>query len=264
MDKIQTETVIHPSAVVHPKAQIGKGVKIGPYVVIGEHTEIGDRSDIQEHASIRGHTRLGSEVTVFPFALVGAEPQHLHYRNEPTLTEVGDRTTIREFVTIHRGTPVGTGKTVIGTDTFLMAYAHVAHDCQVGSHVIICNSVQLAGHVIVEDRANIGGLTGVVQFCRVGKYCYVGGGSLIRKDLPPYLMGKGNEFEVQGVNAVGLTRSGMNADTVQKLKQLYKIFYLQNLTVSQAIEKAVTEFGTIPEVQHFIQFIQNSKMGFAR
>jgi UDP-N-acetylglucosamine acyltransferase len=259
-----TETVIHPTAIIHPKAQLGHRVRVGAYSVIGEGVSIGDDSNLQEHVSIRGNTTLGKAVQVFPFAVLGSEPQHLHYHQEPTLTEIGDRTIIRESVTVHRGTAQGTGKTTIGSDSYLMAYAHVAHDCVVGSHVILCNAVQLAGHVVVEDYANIGGVSGVVQFCRVGKFCYIGGGTLLRKDLPPYLMGKGNEFEVQGINSIGMSRRGISNETIQKLKSLYKIFYLQNLTVSSAVEKAVSELGSLPEAQHFIDFVQNSKVGFVR
>lgn len=258
------ETYIHPSAIVHPKAQLGHRVRIGAFSVIGEDVKIGDDCDLQEHVCVRGDTTLGAGVKIFPFAVIGSEPQHLQYKQEPTTTEIGARTIIRESVTVHRGTSKGSGKTIIGSDSYLMAYTHVAHDCEVGSHVILCNSVQLAGHVVVEDYANIGGVSGVVQFCRVGKFCYIGGGTLLRKDLPPYLMGKGNEFEVQGVNAVGLSRQGIGNETIQKLKGLYKIFYLQNLTVSAAIEKAIVELGTIPEAKHFIDFVQNSKVGFVR
>lgn len=258
------ECQIHSTAVIHPKASLGSRVHVGPYSVIGEGVTIGDDTQIQEHVSIRGNTFVGNKVQIFPFAVIGAEPQHLKYKNEQTLTEIGDETVLREYVTVHRGTTLGTGKTQIGKKSFVMAYAHVAHDCEVGSHVIICNGVQLAGHVTVGDYANIGGLTGVVQFCRIGESCYVGGASMIRKDLPPFLMGKGNDFEVQGINSVGLSRRGFSADVIQELKNLYKIFYLQNLTASQAIEKALTQLKQSPEVENFIQFVKTSKLGFVR
>lgn len=261
---VDKPTLIHPTAVVHPKAQLGMGVKVGAYSVLGEGVSVGDGSEIQEHVVLTGRTNLGKNVRVFPFAVVGSEPQHLHYKQESTEVEVGDNTILREYVTVHRGTSLGTGKTSVGRNCYIMAYAHIAHDCEVGSSVILCNSVQLAGHVVVEDHANIGGLTGVVQFCRVGKFCYVGGASMIRKDLPPFLMGKGNDFEVQGINSIGLSRQGFSSETVQQLKTLYKIFYLQNLTVAQAIEKAGMEMGTLPEVQHFIDFVKSSKLGFIR
>ncbi|NBX92872.1 MAG: acyl-ACP--UDP-N-acetylglucosamine O-acyltransferase [Proteobacteria bacterium] len=264
MADLNHETRIHPAAIIHPKAQLGKRVTVGAYSIIGEGVSIGDDTEIQEHVVIRSNTSVGKAVKISPFCALGTEPQHLKYKQEETLTEVGDHSVLREYVTIHRGTPAGGGKTTVGNHSYLMAYAHVAHDCHVGSHVIICNAVQLAGHVLIEDHANIGGLTGIVQFCRVGKFCYVGGGSLIRKDLPPYLSGKGNEFQVQGINSVGLTRQGAGQETLQKLKSLYKIFYMQNLTISQAIEKSMAELGQVPEVQHFVDFIQKSKMGFVR
>ncbi|NBT59154.1 acyl-[acyl-carrier-protein]--UDP-N-acetylglucosamine O-acyltransferase, partial [bacterium] len=145
------ESQIHPTAIIHPEAQLGNRVRVGAYSVIGEGVVLGDECELQEHVSIRGNTILGKGVRVFPFAVIGSEPQHLHYKQEPTLTEIGDRTVIRESVTVHRGTTQGTGKTKIGSDSYLMAYAHVAHDCEIGSHVILCNAVQLAGHVVVED-----------------------------------------------------------------------------------------------------------------
>lgn len=257
-------TLIHPTAIVHPKAQLGVGVKVGAYSVLGEEVSVGDGTEVHEHVTISGKTTIGRQVRIFPFAVLGTEPQHLHYKQEPTMVEIGDATVLREYVTVHRGTSVGSGKTTIGKNSYIMAYAHVAHDCEVGNSVILCNSVQLAGHVTIEDNANIGGLTGVVQFCRVGKFCYVGGASMIRKDLPPFLMGKGNEFEVQGINSIGLSRQGVSAETIQKLKQLFKIFYLQNLTIAQAIEKSSIELENVPEVQHFIQFVKSSKLGFVR
>jgi UDP-N-acetylglucosamine acyltransferase len=211
-----------------------------------------------------GNTVIGENVKVFPFAVIGQEPQHFKYKNEPTLTEVGNHCTIREFVTIHRGTELGGGITKIGESTYLMAYSHVAHDCLIGSHVIICNTAQIAGHVVIEDHATIGGLVGVVQFCRVGKFAYVGGSSTIRKDLPPFLVGKGHEFEIQGVNVVGLSRKGFNSDTIKDLKKVYKLFYLQGHVASVAIEKAALEFPENSEVRHFIDFVKNSKVGVIR
>jgi len=243
---------------------LGVGVKIGAFSVVGDSVAIDDFTQVREHVSLQGLTQIGKEVQIFPFAAIGGEPQHLHYKQEPTRVEIGNKTVIRESVTIHRGTAQGTGLTSIGESVYLMAYSHVAHDCEVGSHAIICNSVQLAGHVTVGEYANIGGLTGVVQFCRVGKFCYVGGCSMIRKDLPPFLMGKGNEFEVQGINSVGLSRQGVSNETIQELKKLYKIFYLQNLTVSQAIERASMEIGQVPQVNEFITFLKHSKQGFMR
>lgn len=264
MSDTSKDTFIHPTAIVHPKAELGVGVKVGAYAVIGESVTINDFSEIQNHVCIQGETQIGKRVRVFPFSVIGAEPQHLQYKQEPTRVEIGDETLVRESVTIHRGTAQGSGLTSVGSKVYLMAYVHVAHDCEIGSQSIICNAVQLAGHVSVGEFANIGGLTGVAQFCRVGKFCYVGGASMIRKDLPPYLMGKGNDFEVQGVNSIGLSRQGIESGTIHILKTLYKIFYLQNLTASQAIERTLTELGDVPEVKEFINFIKSSKQGFIR
>lgn len=256
--------LIHPTAIVHESARIGAGTRIGAYSIVGENVALGENCDIQEHVVLRGHTTIGHRTQIFPFSVIGGEPQHLKYKGEPTTVVIGDDVILRESVTVHRGTSFGLGKTEIGDKSFIMAYAHVAHDCIVGKSTIICNAVQLAGHVTVEDCATIGGASEVAQHCRVGRYCYVAGGSTLRKDLPPFLTGKGNEFQVQGINAVGLTRQGFQADTVKRLKSIYKIFYLQNLTVAQAIEKAGIDFGSAPEVKMFLEFIQSSKMGFVR
>lgn len=255
---------IHPTALLDSGAKIAEGVKVGPYSVIGPGVTIGKNSVIQNNVTLVGDTFIGENVKVFPFAVIGQEPQHFKYKNERTTTEVGNNCTIREFVTIHRGTELGGGSTKIGHDTYLMAYSHVAHDCQIGNHVVICNASQLAGHVVIEDHATIGGLVGVVQFCRIGKFAYVGGSSTIRKDLPPFLVGKGNDFEIQGINVVGMTRKGYDAAVIRDLKAVYKLFYLQNSTVPVALEKASVEFSHNPEVQHFIRFIKQSKVGVIR
>jgi UDP-N-acetylglucosamine acyltransferase len=256
--------VIHPTAIVHPNAKLGKGTIVGPYTLIDEHVTIGERCEIQDHVVLRGHTSIGNECRIFPFAVVGTEPQHLKYQGEPTKVEIADKVILREAVTVHRGTEFGGGKTVIGENGYFMAYAHVAHDCLIGKNAIICNAVQLAGHVVIEDSVTIGGASEIAQFCRVGRYCYVGGGSTLRKDLPPFLVGKDNEFKVQGINVVGLERNGFSPMTINRLKALYKIFYLQNLTVNQAIEKTMTEVGESDEVRLFIDFIKSSKVGFTR
>jgi UDP-N-acetylglucosamine acyltransferase len=255
---------IHPTAIIDPDAHLGEGTRVGPYSIIEAGVRLGKNCDIQSHVVLRGDTQIGDDVKIFPFAVVGSEPQHLHYKGEPTRVIVGNRVTIRESVTIHRGTKVGTGVTQVGDETLLMAYTHVAHDCSVGANVIIANSVQLAGHVEIGESVVIGGQSEIAQFCRVGKYCYVGGGSTLRKDLPPFLVGKGNEFEVQGINVVGMTRHGFSSDTVHKLKTLYKIFYLQQLTVNQALEKITIEIPDCEEARWFCQFIKSSKAGIIR
>lgn len=258
------KATIHPTAIVHPKANLGEDVVVGPYAIVDEHVEVGATTQIQSHAVIRGHTQIGEGVNIFPFAVVGVEPQHLGYKGEPTRVQIGNRVTLRESVTVHRGTLFGRGATKVGDDTYLMAYVHVAHDCLVGKRVIIANSVNLAGHAEVEDFATIGGNSAVIQHCRVGRYAYVGGGSMIRKDLAPFLTGKGSEFRVQGLNLVGLSRSGFSPEAISQLKKIYRIFFLQKLTVSQAMEKISQEIGETDETKVFRDFIEKSKVGLLR
>jgi UDP-N-acetylglucosamine acyltransferase len=257
-------TQIHPTAEIHSKAQIGKGCRIGAFCSIEENTQIGDGCLIERNVAIRRGTTIGNEVKIHPFVVLGDEPQHLRYRGEPTELAVGDRVVIREFSTLHRGTVFGRNKTEIGNDCYLMAYSHIAHDCIVGNEVILANGVQLAGHVEIGDHVIIGGLTGVSQFCRVGSHAFIGGSSMLRKDLPPFLAGKGNDFKVQCINQVGLEKRGFSHEAISQLRKLFHVFYLQNLTLSKAIEKTITELEKTPEIKSFIDFLRNSKMGIIR
>ncbi len=256
--------LLHPTAIIHPGAKLGAGTRVGPYSIIDEGAVLGENCEIHSHVVVRGQVTLGDQVTIYPFSVIGGEPQHLGYKGEPTTVTIGSRSVLRESVTIHRGTVSGGGKTTIGEDAYLMAYSHVAHDCSVGRGVIFANAVNLAGHVSVGDYVTIGGLTGVVQHCRIGMYCYLGGASMVRKDIPPFLVGKGNDFEVQGINVVGLERRGFNVETVSRLRKLYKIFFRQNLTVAQATEKILGELGQTDEVKAFLDFVRGSKLGFER
>ena len=255
---------IHPTAVIHPDAQIGDGTSIGAFTVVEAGASIGENGQIGSHVVIHSHTHIGSGAKIHPFAVLGGAPQHLKYAGEPTTLEIGNDVTIRENVTCNRGTPFGHGKTVIKNRVYLMANAHVAHDCVVGNDCILANSVNLAGHVELGDFVGIGGMSGVVQFNRVGAYSFVGGQSLLRKDLPPFMVGKGDDFHVQGVNLVGLERRGFTPEQLKRLKKVYKIFYMQNLTVSQAIEKTVVELGKGDEVGMFLKFVEESKNGITR
>jgi len=255
---------IHPTAIVHPQARIGEGSTIGAFSVIEAEVTIGERANIASHVVIHSHTHIGSGANISSFAVLGGAPQHTRYKGEPTTLEIGNDVTIRESVTCNRGTEFGHGKTVIKDRVMLMAYCHVAHDCVVGTDVIMANAVQLAGHVEVGDFVGIGGVSAVTQFCRVGSHSFLGGGSLLRKDLPPYVIGKGNDFEVQAINLVGLERRGFSPESLKRLRKVFKIFYLQNLTVSQAIEKIVVEVGREPEVDFFLKFLEGSKNGILR
>ncbi len=255
---------IHSTALVHPDAKIGEGTRIGAFAIVDAKVSIGKNSVIHDHAIIRDYSTLGDEVNVHPFAVVGGAPQHLKYAGEPTTAVIGNRVTLREYVTVHRGTPFGTQTTVIKDGAYLMAYCHVAHDCIVGENVIMANCAQLAGHVTLGKAVVVGGQSAITQFCSVGDFSFIGGGSLLRKDLPPFLSGKGNDFNVQGVNMVGLQRQGFTTEAIRQLRRLFKIFYLQNLTVSQAIERVNTELGASPEVDAFLGFLKGAKMGIAR
>ncbi len=255
---------IHPTALVHPDAHLGEGTRVGAYAIVDAKVQTGRGCVIHNHAVIRDFSVLGDEVQVHPFAVIGGDPQHVKYRGEPTTVSIGNRVVLRESVTVNRGTTFGNGTTVVGDDVLIMAYSHVGHDCIVGNNVIIANSVQLAGHVTVGKNAVIGGISGVTQFCSVGDFCFLGASSLLRKDLPPYLSGKGNDFEVQGVNVVGLERSGVSPEVIRSLRNLYKIFYRQKLTVSQALEKATIEIPSSPEREIFLSFLKSSKMGIVR
>lgn len=256
-------TTIHPTSYVHPNVRLGVSVNIGPFCIIEEGAEIGDRTVLQSHVVVRGKTKIGQDVKIFPFACVGMEPQHLKYNGEPTETFIGDRVILRESVTIHRGSQAGTGITEVHQDCYLMAYVHVAHDCKVGEKSIIANAVQIAGHSEIGKSVLFGGHSAITQFNRVGDYAFIGGGSLIRKDLPPYIIGKG-DFEVQGINAIGLERSGFSKETIQTLRKVYKIFYLENLKTGQAIEKIQMTFPGSKEAENFIEFVKASKSGILR
>ena len=257
-------TNIHPTALVSPDAKIGKGTKIGAYSIVGEEVILGENCDIQEHVVLRGKVTLGNQVTVFPFAVIGGEPQHLKYQGEKTEVIIGDRTVLREYTTVHRGTAVGINKTVVGPDCLIMAYTHIAHDCILGKNVILASNIQLAGHVEIGDYVTIGGASAVAQFCRVGSYCYLGGGSIIRKDVAPFLLGKGSDFEVQGINSIGLSKHGVSDEVISSLKKLYKIIFIQKITLAEALKKAKTELEAISETKYFLEFIESSKVGFVR
>lgn len=261
-------THIHPSALVDPAAELGEGVQIGPFAVIGPHVRIGDGCRIGAHCVIEGHTTLGADNRVFQFASLGAAPQDKKYAGEPTRLEIGAGNTIREFVTINTGTVQDGGVTRLGDDNWIMAYVHIAHDCQVGSHTILANAVQLAGHVHVGDWAVLGGLTGVHQFVRVGAHAMAGFQTRLAQDLPPFVTAVGNPAQAQGINAEGLRRRGFSAERMAVIKRMYRLLYREQYTLAQALEAVTALRGAAPQgdedVALMLDFLAQAERGIVR
>ncbi len=255
---------IHESAIVSPKAEIGKDCHIGAYSIVGAETVLADRVRIESHVVVDGKTRIGAETHVFPFVSIGLAPQDLKYSGEPTATEIGARNQIREFVTVHRGTSGGGGLTRIGDDNLLMAQAHVAHDCQIGNHVIMANAATLAGHVEIADRANIGAYSGVHQFCRIGFEAFVGGYSVVVKDAMPFAVIQGNHAKCYGLNRVGMKRRGYSSDVIKNLNHAFHLLLTSKLNTEQAVEKIKDEIKNCKEVDLLVNFIETSKRGVVK
>jgi UDP-N-acetylglucosamine acyltransferase len=257
--------MIHSTAIVDAGAHIGANVEIGPYAIVGEHVEIGDGTHIGAHTVITGHTRIGKDNRIFQFASVGEIPQDKKYAGEPTRLEIGDRNTFREFATLNIGTAQGGGVTRIGSDNWIMAYVHVAHDCIVGNHTIFANNTALAGHVEVDDYAILGGYTGVHQFCKVGAHVMTAVGTAIFKDVPPYVMASGSDgAEPHGLNTEGLKRRGFSSEALAALKQAYKTLYKSGLTLEEAKAALAEQARAEPAVQVLLDFLERSSRGIIR
>jgi UDP-N-acetylglucosamine acyltransferase len=256
--------MIHPTAIVDPGAKIGANVEIGAYSIIGPHVEIGDHTIIGPHVVINGHTRIGRDNRIFQFCSLGEVPQDKKYAGEPTRLEIGDRNTIREFCTFNLGTVQDGGITHIGDDNWIMAYVHIAHDCHVGNKCTFANNSQLAGHVVVEDWAILGGFTGVHQFCRIGAHVMTAVSTVILQDVPPYLMAAGNTAQPYGINVEGLKRRGFNAESITSLKRAYRTLYKSGLLLEEAKVKLAEDAKTQPDVQRFVDFLEVSKRGIIR
>jgi len=255
---------IHPSAIISPRARIGRGCFIGPYVIIGDQVELGDGVRIDSHCVIDGRTRIGDKTHIYPFVSIGLPPQDLKFAGEETETEIGKRNRIREFVTLHRGTKGGGGITKTGDDCFLMAQAHVAHDCLIGNNVIMANAATLAGHVSVHDGANIGAYSGVHQFCRIGREAYVGGYSVVVKDALPFALTVGNHAKCYGLNKVGARRRGYSRETIDALHHAFHLLLSAKLNTAQAIERIRSEINDSPEVDELVTFIESSERGVVK
>ena len=259
-ESTQTMPGIHPTAIVSPRAELGENVTIGAYAIVGDGCVIGDGCVLEPRAVLERNVRLAASVTVGIGTVLGGDPQDLKYKGEETWVEIGEGSRIREYSTINRGT-AQSFKTTVGKHCFLMSYVHLAHDCHVGDGVIISNATQLAGHVTVEDRAILSGLSAVHQFVKIGKHSFVGGCSRVAKDVPPYIKAVGNPVKLYGLNSVGLQRSGFSDEVVRELKRAYRLFFRSELNVSQAMERARSELQPLPEVQHFLAFFEESQRG---
>lgn len=256
--------MIHPTAIVHPAATLGANVSVGPYSIIGEHVEIGDNTRLGSHVVIEGHTRIGCDNQIFQFCSLGAAPQDKKYDNEPTRLEIGDRNTIREYCSFNVGTSQDVGVTRIGNDNWIMAYVHVAHDCQVGDNTIFANNATLAGHVTVGDWVILGGFTGVHQFVRVGAHSFCGVGTVLLQDLPPFVMVSGNPAGPRSINSEGLRRRGFSTAGIGAIKRAYKTLYRSGLSLEDARKAIAALADEHAEVQSLSDFISESGRGIVR
>lgn len=254
---------IHPSAIVSSKAKLASGVFIGPFSVIGDQVNIGADTKIGAHCVIEGNTSIGKNCEIFTGAVVGSRPQDLKFRDEKVFLEIGNNNIIREYCTLNPGTAEGS-KTVVGNDNLLMAYSHVAHDCQVGNGCVLANNSTLAGHVSIEDKAVIGGLVAIHQFVRIGMLAIIGGCSKVVQDIPPFSTCDGHPARIYGLNLIGLRRKGINHEAIKKIDQAFKLFFNSGLSVKHALEKVEKEIDKTEEIKYLINFVKSSERGLTR
>jgi len=254
--------MIHPTAVVDPSVKVPESCSIGPYSIVGAGVELGEHCELRSHVVLEGPTRLGSGNLLFPFCAVGGAPQDLKYHGEPTRLEIGDNNQIREYVTIQRGTVGGGGLTRMGSNCLIMAYAHIAHDCLVGDHVIMANAATLAGHVTVEDHSVVGAFSPVHQHVRVGCYCYIGGGTVVTQDVLPFSKTVARrDVGAYGVNSVGLERRGFSKERIRQIRHFFKVLLASRLNTSQALARLKAEENVGPDVAMLIDFVESSERG---
>lgn len=256
--------LIHPTAIIDSNARLGSNVAIGAYSIIGEHVEIGEDSWIGPHVVIHGHTRIGKGNRIFQFSSIGEVPQDKKYAGEPTRLEIGDRNTIREFCTLNCGTEQDAGATRVGSDNWIMAYVHLAHDCQIGNNTIFANNAQLAGHVHVGDHAILGGFTVVHQFVRIGAHSLTAMGTILLQDLPPYVTAAGNTAKPYGINSEGLKRRGFSSDAIAALKRAYKLIYRAGMTLEEARSRIAEDAAAQPALSVLADFLAASRRGIIR
>jgi len=252
-----------PLAYVHPDAKIADNVVIEPFVSIDHDVTIGEGTWIRSSVTIMPGSRIGKNCRIFPGAVIGAIPQDLKFKGEYTTLEIGDNTTIREYVTINRGT-AARGKTVVGSNCLLMAYVHIAHDCVIGNNVIMVNCTQLAGEVLIDDWAILSGMTAVHQFCRIGSHAMISGGSLVRKDVPPFIKAGREPLSYVGINSIGLRRRNYNNDKIREIQDIYRYIYQKGLNIAQAVEVIEAEMPATPERDEILLFVKDSKRGIIR
>ena len=254
----------HPTAIIHPNAKLADDVSVGPYTIIGEHVEIGAGTTVGPHVVINGHTSIGKNNRIFQFSSLGEIPQDKKYANEPTRLEIGDNNMIREFCTFNLGTAQDKGVTRVGNNNWIMAYVHLAHDCQVGNNTIFANNAQLAGHVIVDDYAILGGFTVVHQFVQIGAHVITGMGSILFQDIPTYVTVSGNPAAPHGTNSEGLKRRGFSSAAVMAIKRAYKILYKSGMTLEEAKAALATQADEHPELQAMVEFLGRTQRGIVR
>ena len=256
--------LIHPSAIIDPSAELDSRVEVGPFAVIGAQVQIDAGTRIGPHAVLRGPLRIGRDNRIFQFASVGEDPQDKKYRGEPTRLDIGNRNHIRESVTLHRGTAQAEGITRIGDDNLFMAYTHVAHDCVIGNQVILANAASLGGHVVIQDWAILGGFTIVHQFCRIGAHAFCAMGSVLTRDVPPYVTVGGHPAEPHGINSEGLRRRGFSPEAIRAIKRAYRTLYLGQLKLDEARARIASMTAETPELQPLLEFIQADGRGLVR
>jgi UDP-N-acetylglucosamine acyltransferase len=260
-----TSREIHPQAIVAPGAKVGKGIKIGAYAMVGEDVELGDGCVVHAHAAVQGPAKFGKNNVFHAFSVIGGDPQDYTYRGERTELVAGDDNIFREYVTVNRGTQKGGGRTKLGSGNFLLAYSHIGHDCQVGSHTLFVNGATLAGHVTVEDFVTVGAFCPVHQFCRIGRYAYVGAATVITQDVQPFSkIVTERETKSFGINAIGLERKGFSPERVQALKRAYRLLLRSKLNTSQALAEMRKSLADSADVRELIEFIESAERGIVK
>lgn len=257
-------TDIHPSAIVSPKAKIAEGVCIGPFSIIGERVEIGRDTVIDSHVVIDGDTVIGERNRIYPYVSLGLPPQDVCYKGEDTRLVIGHENVIREFVTVNRATTKQDRVTKIGNNNYLMAYAHVAHDCTLGNFIIMSNAATLGGHIEIGDKAIIGGLVAIHQFVRVGAYAFIGGMSATVKDIPPFMMASGDRAKLYGLNVRGLKREGFSKEKIEDLRRAYQIIWRDHHLLNEALQRVREEIAPFEELDMLLDFVTSSKRGVVR